>query len=95
MIPDLWWDQELFITIDMIEHLKQIFCQQAIIERFENFRSLHGCKIEQIGNISTHVLKMKNYMHQLERLSSPYPHDMATDLIKNSLAKSYDTFIMK
>ena len=94
MIPDLQRDLELFTAFDMIEHLKQMFGQQARTERFETVRALHACKMEETGNVSTHVLKMKSHLDQLERLGSPYPLDLATDLILNSLPKSYDTFIM-
>ena len=78
----------------MITHLKEMFDKQARTERFETVRGLHGCKMEETGNVSTHVLKMKSYLDHLERLGSPYPLTLATDLILNSLPKSYDTFIM-
>nr|KAJ0184444.1 hypothetical protein LSAT_V11C900461400 [Lactuca sativa] len=94
MVPDLQWDLELFTAFDMIEHLNQMFGQQARTERFETVRALHGMKMEESRNMSTHVLKMKSYMDQLERLGSPYPQDLATYLILNSLPKFYDTFIM-
>nr|KAJ0200798.1 hypothetical protein LSAT_V11C600316020 [Lactuca sativa] len=38
---------------------------------------------------------MKSYMDQLERLGSPYPQDLAIDIILNYLPKSYNVFIMK
>ena len=71
-----------------------MFGQHARTERFETMRALHGMKMEESRNMSTHVLKMKSYMDQLERLGSPYPQDLATYLILNSLPKFYDTFIM-
>ena len=86
MIPDLQRDLEIFTAFDMIEHLKQMFGQQARTERFETVRALHACKMEKTGNMSTHVLKMKSHLDQVL--------DLATDLILNSLPKSYDTFIM-
>ena len=94
MIPDLQKDLEHLEAYDMIAHLKQMFEKQARTERFETVRVLHGFKMEEGGNVSTHVLKMKSQLDHLERLGSPYPLDLATDLILNSLPKSYDTFIM-
>nr|KAJ0201275.1 hypothetical protein LSAT_V11C600313920 [Lactuca sativa] len=37
---------------------------------------------------------MKRHLDQLERLGSPYPLDLATNIILNPLPKCYDTFIM-
>nr|KAJ0198915.1 hypothetical protein LSAT_V11C600309140 [Lactuca sativa] len=78
----------------MIKHPKQMFGQQARTERFGTVRALHVCKMEETRNVSTHVLKMENRMGQLERSGYPYPLDFATNLILNSLPKSYYTFIM-
>ena len=78
----------------MIEHLKEMFGRQARIEMFDTMRALHAMKMEESGNVSTHVLKLKSYMDQLERLGSPYPQHLATNIILKSLAKSYNAFIM-
>ena len=90
VIRDLQKDLEHHTAYDMITHLKEMFDQQARTENFETVLGLHGCKMEETGNVSTHVLKMKSYLDHLERLGPPYP----LDLILNSLPKSYDTFIM-
>nr|KAJ0220989.1 hypothetical protein LSAT_V11C200057170 [Lactuca sativa] len=94
MIPGLQQDLELFTTFDMIEHLKQMFGQQARTERFKTVRDLHACKMEETRNMSTHVPKMKSHLDLLERLYSPYTLYLPTNLIMNSLPKFYDTFIM-
>lgn len=94
MIPYIQQDLKKFTAYDMIKYLKQMFGQQARTEMFETFRSLHGCKMEETGNVSTNVLKMKSHIDQLERLGSPYTQDCAKYLIMNSLPTSYDTFIM-
>ena len=73
MIPDLHLDMELFTAFDMIEHLKQMFGQQARTERFEIVRALHACKMEETRNVSTRVLKMKSHLDQMERILSPRP----------------------
>nr|KAJ0208644.1 hypothetical protein LSAT_V11C400177410 [Lactuca sativa] len=94
MVLDLQRDLEHYTAFDMIEHLKEMFGKQARIERYDIMRALHSMKMEENGNVSTHVLKMKSYMDQLERLGSPYPQDLAADIILNSLPKSYNAFIM-
>lgn len=94
MISCLQRHMEHHDAYDMVEHLKEMFGRQAMTERFETIRYLHGCKMEETSNVSTHVLKMKSYMNNLKRLGSPHLQDLATDLILNLLPKSYDTFIM-
>nr|KAJ0225892.1 hypothetical protein LSAT_V11C100038710 [Lactuca sativa] len=81
VIPNLHRDLELITTFDIIEHLKEVF-------------ALHDITIEEIRNVSTHILKMKSHLDRLEILGSPNPQDLATKIIPNSLPKSYDTFIM-
>ncbi|KAI3759257.1 hypothetical protein L6452_06939 [Arctium lappa] len=57
-------------------------------------KSLVGCKMAPGSSISVHVLKMKSYIDQLERLGFPFSQELATDFILNSLASSYESFIM-
>ena len=94
MIPDLQKDLVNHSAYDMITQLKEMFQQQARTERYETVRALHGCKMEEGGNVSSHVLKMKSHLGHLERLDHPYPLALAPDLILNSLPKSYDHFIL-
>ena len=44
--------------------------------------------------MSAHVLKMKGYIDHLGRLGFPISQELATNLILNSLADSYDQFVM-
>nr|KAJ0203071.1 hypothetical protein LSAT_V11C500237330 [Lactuca sativa] len=73
IVPNLQRDLEHFTVFDMIEYLKQMSGQQDRTEMFEIVRALHGMKMEDSGNVNKHVLKMKSYLDQLERLVSPYP----------------------
>nr|KAJ0204710.1 hypothetical protein LSAT_V11C500232890 [Lactuca sativa] len=73
MVPDLHHDLEHYTGFDMIEYLKEMFRKQARTERFDIVRALHAMKMEENGNVNTHVFKMKSYMDQLERLGTPYP----------------------
>src|SRR5664279_645819 len=48
----------------------------------------------QGSSVSVHVLKMKGYVDQLERLGFPIGQELATDFILNSLTSSYDSFVL-
>jgi hypothetical protein len=94
MIPDLQKDLEHHGAYDMLAQLKEMFQQQARTERFETVRALHACKMEEGQSVSTYVLKMKSHIDHLNRLGSPITNELATDLILNSLTKSFDPFVM-
>ncbi|KAI3784081.1 hypothetical protein L1987_43173 [Smallanthus sonchifolius] len=94
MIPDLQKDLMNHNAFYMITQLKEVFQQQARTKRYETVCALHGCKIEEGGNVSNHVIKMKSHLDHLERLDSPYPLPLVTDIILNSLPKSYDNFVL-
>lgn len=94
MIPDLHINLEQFPVYDMLVHLKEMFQQLARNERFDTVRALHACKMEEGQSVSTYVLKMKSHIDHLERLECPVSSELATDLILNSLSKSYDSFVM-
>ena len=84
MILDLQKDLVNHPAYDMITTLKEMFQQQARAERYDTVCALHGCKMEEGGNVSSHVLKMKSHLDHLEQLDHPYPLALATDLILNS-----------
>ena len=46
------------------------------------------------SSVSVHILKMKGYIDQLERLGFPISQELATDFILNSLTSSFDSFVM-
>ena len=94
MIPDLQINLEYFPAYDMLVHLKEMFQQLARNERFDTVRALHACKMEEGQSVSTYVFKMKSHIDHLERLECPISNELATDLILNSLTKSYDSFVM-
>ncbi|KAD5961454.1 hypothetical protein E3N88_12927 [Mikania micrantha] len=94
MIPELQKNLEDLAAFDMITQLKEMFQEQARHERFETMKSLMGCQMQEGSSVSTHVLKMKSYIDQLERLGFPLSIELAGDMILNSLPKSFDHFIM-
>ncbi|KAJ0886620.1 hypothetical protein HanRHA438_Chr09g0381571 [Helianthus annuus] len=53
----------------MITQLKEMFLQQARVERFEMVRALHACRIEENQSVSSYIFKMKSHIDHLERLN--------------------------
>jgi len=94
MVPELQKNMEDKTAFEMVTHLKDMFQQQARQERFETNKALYSCKMAEGTSVSAHVMKMKGYIDHLTRLGFPIPLELATDLILNSLPKSYDQFVM-
>ncbi|KAL3528071.1 hypothetical protein ACH5RR_012727 [Cinchona calisaya] len=94
MSPDLQKDLEHLEAFEMVNHLKEMFQQQARQERFDTTKALHSCKMAEGAPVSPHVLKMKGHIDHLERLGFPISQELATDLILNSLPESYSQFVM-
>ncbi|MCR2847895.1 retrotransposon gag domain-containing protein [Weizmannia coagulans] len=94
MNSELQKDLELLEAYDIIASLKEMFQQQARQERYETIKALHSCKMAEGAPVSPYILKMKGYIDHLERLGFPLIHELATDLILNSLPESYDQFVM-
>jgi gag-polypeptide of LTR copia-type len=81
-------------TYDMCEQLKNMFQEQARVEKFKVTRSLLSHKMTEGGSIGSHMLRMTSDVEQLEKLNSPLSKEFATDIILNSLPPSYSNFIM-
>ncbi|KAJ8763814.1 hypothetical protein K2173_003596 [Erythroxylum novogranatense] len=79
---------------DMLAQLKAMFKEQARQERFRTTKALNSCKMTPGTPVSAHVLKMKSYIHHLEKLGAPVSQELATDLILASLTDEYDQFIL-
>ncbi|GKF13337.1 zinc finger, CCHC-type containing protein [Tanacetum coccineum] len=56
-------------------------------------REFHACKQEEGQSVSSYILKMKNYIDNLERLGHPMSLNLAVSLILVSLRKEYDSFV--
>jgi hypothetical protein len=94
MIPELQKNLINHSAYSMIMELKDMFQQQARLEHFETVRTIHNTRMAEGESVSAHVLNMKGHIDHLERLECPYPLPLATDLILNSLPKSFDSFIL-
>ena len=57
-------------------------------------KQLISCKMEEGSCVSIHVLKLKGYIDQMDKLGYPQQDDLAADFILNSLPSSYGQFIM-
>ncbi|KAJ8748419.1 hypothetical protein K2173_003056 [Erythroxylum novogranatense] len=79
---------------DMLAQLKAMFQEQARQERFRTTKALNSCKMTPNTPVSAHVLKMKSYIHHLEKLGAPVSQELSTDLILASLTDEYDQFIL-
>ena len=94
MVPDLQKQFEAMEAFDMMRHLKEMFQEQACQERFLTMKALNECKMAHGTSVSAHVLKMKGYLDQLERLGALLSKKLAIDTILGSLPSSYDQFVM-
>ncbi|XP_078169206.1 uncharacterized protein LOC144563596 [Carex rostrata] len=81
-------------TYDICDQLKNMFQEQARIERFKVTKSLLGHKLAEGGSMGTHMLRMTSDVEQLEKLNAPISKEFATDIILHSLPPSFSGFIM-
>nr|GFB78202.1 zinc finger, CCHC-type [Tanacetum cinerariifolium] len=56
-------------------------------------REFHTSKQEEGQSVSSHVLKMKSYIDNLERLGQPISQNLAVSLILVSLNKDFDSLV--
>ncbi|GKB30029.1 retrotransposon protein, putative, ty1-copia subclass [Tanacetum coccineum] len=76
-----------------VVELKAMFSKQAEQELLQTVREFHTCKQEEGQSVSSHVLKMKGYIDNLERLGQPVGQNLAVSLILVSLNKDFDSFV--
>ncbi|KAI5669226.1 hypothetical protein M9H77_19079 [Catharanthus roseus] len=79
---------------EMIKQLKKMFQEQVRQERYLSTKALNSCKMTPGTSVSAHVLKMKGYFDQLEKLGAPVSHDLATYMILVSLTSDYVQFVI-
>nr|GEY26856.1 hypothetical protein [Tanacetum cinerariifolium] len=70
-----------------------MYSKQAEQELLQTVREFHTSKQEEGQSVSSHVLKMKGYIDNLERLSQPVGQNLAVSLILVSLNKDFDSFM--
>nr|GEZ54033.1 retrovirus-related Pol polyprotein from transposon TNT 1-94 [Tanacetum cinerariifolium] len=73
--------------------LRSMFEKQARVERFDLIQTFHACKQDKGKQIGAYVLKMKDYVEQLERLGYVLPQDLSVSLILNGLTSDFTGFV--
>nr|GEU63080.1 retrotransposon protein, putative, Ty1-copia subclass [Tanacetum cinerariifolium] len=76
---------EYYSPYKMLQELKSMFDKQAGVEKFDLIQTFCACKQEEGKPVSPYVIKMKNYVAQLERLGYVLPQDLSVGLIMASL----------
>ena len=85
-------DMEAFT---MIARLKEMFQEQACIERFATIKALLSCKMVAGSSVNPYVLNMKGYLDHLKKLGLSISQELATYIILQTLPNAYDGFVMK
>ncbi|GJS75203.1 hypothetical protein Tco_0725084 [Tanacetum coccineum] len=78
---------------DLAAHAAWVKGQKEVVELLQTVREFHTCKQEEGQSVSTHVLKMKGYIDNLERLGQPVGQNLAVSLILVSLNKDFTSFV--
>ena len=94
MNSELQKQHEEMEAFDMIEHLKQLYQQQARQERYDVSKALFQCRMVEGSLVGTHVLKMIGYIENLDKLGFPLDQELATDVILQSLPESFSQFVV-
>ena len=89
-LQKLFEDKEAF---EILAALKEMFQEQARNERYNAHCSLVSCKMQPNSSVSNHILKMKGYIDQLDKLGAKVGDEMATDLILRSLPPNFKQFV--
>ena len=77
----------------MILHLQELYGEQSRTVRYEISKKLFRMRMTE-GSVNEHVLKMIDYIEQLEALNFSMDGELAIDLILQSLPDSFSQFIM-
>nr|GFA69288.1 zinc finger, CCHC-type [Tanacetum cinerariifolium] len=76
-----------------IVELKAMYSKQTEQELLQTVREFHTSKLEEGQSVSSHVLKIKGYIDNLEQLGQPVGQNHAVSLILVSLNKDFDSFV--
>nr|GEW78166.1 hypothetical protein [Tanacetum cinerariifolium] len=93
MTPELHRQIKNSSPYDMIKEFKSMFEKQARVEWFELIKTFHACKQEEGKPVGAYVLKMKDYVEQLERLGYVLLQDISVGLILNGLISDLADFV--
>ncbi|GKF17195.1 hypothetical protein Tco_0062113 [Tanacetum coccineum] len=93
MTPELYRQFENVSPYEMLQEFKSMFEKQAGLEWFDLIQTFHACKQEERKPADPYVIKMKNYVTQLERLVYVLPQDLSVGLILNDLTGDFAGFV--
>nr|GEX10453.1 hypothetical protein [Tanacetum cinerariifolium] len=93
MTPELHRQFKNYSSYEMLQELKSLFEKQAGVERFDLIQTFYACKQEEGKPVGAYVLKMKDYMEQLELLGYVLPQDLSVGLILNGLTSDFVRFV--
>ncbi|KAJ9557107.1 LOW QUALITY PROTEIN: hypothetical protein OSB04_011721 [Centaurea solstitialis] len=95
MTPDLQNILDGHGAHDMANLLKEMFQQQAAQERFHTMRTLLTTRLKEGEDVSKHVLRLKMYVAQLEKLGfSRVNYEMVATIVLRSLTSAYEQFVI-
>ncbi|GKB17629.1 hypothetical protein Tco_0851552 [Tanacetum coccineum] len=83
----------MWLLVLCSEELKSMFGKQARVERFDLIQTFHACKQEEGRPVGPYVIKMNNYVAQLELLGYVLLQDLSVGLILNGLTIDFVRFI--
>ncbi|XP_015574926.1 uncharacterized protein LOC107261273 [Ricinus communis] len=78
----------------IILHLKEMFDEQSMTERYEISKELFRCKMAEGASVNAHGLKLLGYIEYLGHLGFVMDHELRIDLLLQSLLDSYSQFVM-
>ncbi|CAA0811082.1 Unknown protein, partial [Striga hermonthica] len=77
---------------DMIWSLKELFSEQDRAARFEAMRKIMSSVMPEGASVREHVLKMMEYLNEIDILGGNIDGEAKIDIILHSLPKSYENF---
>ncbi|GJX46909.1 retrotransposon protein, putative, ty1-copia subclass, partial [Tanacetum coccineum] len=95
LLPHLftrWSDHRIVLLVeDKLIYLEHPIPAAPILTQASP--EFHSCKQEEGQSVSSHILKMKSYIDNLERLGHPVSLGLGVSLILISLHKEFDGFV--
>ncbi|CAA0822318.1 Unknown protein, partial [Striga hermonthica] len=77
---------------DMMLSLKELFVEQDRAARFEAMRKIMSSVMPERASMREHVLKMMEYLNEIDVLGGNIDGEAKIDIILHSLPKSYENF---
>ena len=74
---------------DIIMQLKELYGQQARIERYMIASALFACRMNEGQNVAQHAQKVYGYIERLQKLGYVMDNELYIDLILQSLLSTF------